>query len=409
MIVKRVYSWVVSFGLFGCFTLFPIETMFHPPLYGNQNITKDPVSEEYKIKIASLSSQFETQVKQKMSQAACVGMSFGAIHKGEIVFMEHFGSKFKGSSESIQDTTVFRIGSVSKGFAGILASKLIQEGKFTLDDPINKYIPELKIKTKSVLDTITVRDVLSHTTGYIQHAFSNLVDDNISMDRIIQAMNRYPLKDRVGKVYNYQNAAFALIEKVIENTTGLKYEEALKKHIFQPLAMNHSSASYASMMECTDNCVGHKPGGKKGQFVSVPIKPHYYNAASAGGVNSSISDMLIWLKALMGYKPEVINDEVRLRAFTPYIYTTHAPKYFNRWDNIEESAYGLGWRVLRFDDKVLIYHGGLVNGFRAEIAFEPGSDWGMVALFNSTCSFCNSIVPTFFQTKDQIFASVDNP
>jgi len=143
--------------------------------------------------------------------------------------------------------------------------------------------------------------------------------------------------------------------------------------------------------------------------VSIPIKPHYYNAASAGGVNSSLSDMMKWLHAVMGYTDNVIPEEVRLRAFSPYVFTTYVPKYFNRWNNLEESAYGLGWRILRFNDKILIYHGGLVNGFRAEIAFDPKSEWGMVALFNSTCSFSSSIVPLFFETRDQVFASVENP
>ena len=409
MIIKKFYSWLVSFGLFGCFALFPFDKSLHSVLLGDRFSKKDPVSEEYKHKISSLQNQFESQCRQKMAQAACVGLSVGAIHKGEVVFMKHLGSKTKGINAEINDTTVFRIGSVSKGFAGILASILIQEGKFALEDPVNKYIPELKIKTRSVLDTITIRDILSHTTGYTQHAFSNLVDDNVPMDKIIQAMNRYPLKDRVGKVYNYQNATFALIEKVIQNTTGLTYEQALQKYIFSPLDMRHSSASYESITKCTDNCIGHKPGGKRGQFVSVPIKPHYYNAASAGGVNSSLSDMMKWLHAVMGYNDNVMSEEVRLRAFSPYVFTTHATKYFNRWHNLEESAYGLGWRILRFNDKVLIYHGGLVNGFRAEIAFDPTSEWGMVAMFNSTCSFSSSIVPLFFETRDQVFASVENP
>ena len=404
VIFTKLYSWILSIGLFSCFTLFPFESLLNPTSgIKNKFETADPVSEDYRNKISSLYSQFELQCKQKMAESSCVGLSIGVIHKGNIVLMEHFGSKVKGTGQEINDETVYRIGSVSKGFAGILASKLIQEGKFKLSDPVNKYIPELKIKTKSIMDTITIRDILSHTTGYIQHAFSNLVDDNISMDRIIQAMNRYPLKDRVGKVYNYQNATFALIEKVIENTTGLTYEEALREYIFSPLGMNNSSASYETMTNCTNNCVGHKPAGRHNNFITTPLKPHYYNAPSAGGINSSLSDMVLWLKAIMGYQPDVLNEEVRMRAFSPYVFTTNAPKYFNRWSNLQESAYGLGWRILRFDNRVLVYHGGLVNGFRAEIAFDPGSEWGMVALFNSTCSYCNKIVPTFFETKDQIF------
>lgn len=406
---KKLYTQFVSLGLFGCFTMLPVNGLIYHSLAKVKSKDKKEVSEEYQLKINSLQSQFEGLCRQKMAEAGCVGLSFGVIHKGEIVFTNHYGSKTKGKPGSINDSTVFRVGSVSKGFAGVLASILIQEGKFSLEDPVHKYIPELNIRTKSILDTITIRDVLSHTTGYIQHAFSNLVDDNISLDRIIQAMNRYPLHDRVGKIYNYQNAAFALIEKVIENTTGLTYAQALEQYIFKPLDMNNSSATYQSITSCGDYCNGHKPSGKRGQFASIPIKPHYYNTASAGGVNASLSDMMKWLHAVMGYNPAVISEEVRLRAFSPYIFTSNANKYFNRWPNMEESAYGLGWRILRFKNKVLVYHGGLVNGFRAEIAFDPKSEWGMVALFNSTCSFCSNIVPAFFDTKDQVFAQVDNP
>lgn len=338
---------------------------------------------------------FDQQITRNLGQFQCPGMAVLVMRKNQVIFEKQYGIKTKYSNDSIDASTVFRLGSVSKGFAGILAAILIDKNMMKLDDPVSMYVPEITMKARSKDKVLRIRHILTHTSGLTQHAYSNLVDENHDMETIITYLNRLVPRDSTGKAYAYQNAAFGLIERVIEDVSGMTYAEALDFYIFSPLRMCSSSCTYADLANANNVCHGHKSGN--GGFVPVDFSPHYYNVVSAGGVNATPIDMRKWLSAVMGYHPDVISPNAQTIAFSPYINTSSDWKYFNRWIGFESSHYGLGWRIIKTKNNLLVYHGGLVNGFRTEIAFDKEKDLGIVILFNSVCKYSNTAVNQFYE------------
>jgi beta-lactamase class C len=362
---------------------------------------------EYSTKLTSADSRpslidtafnklWHYKLNEELSFNQCPGMAIAIIKDGQVIYEQQYGSKSAYNQVDIDSLSMFRIGSVSKGFAGVLAGILIDKGYFSLEDSICTYVPELSMRAKSKDHVVRVKHVLSHSSGLTEHAFSNLVDENHSMATIIANLNRISPRDSTGKKYAYQNAAFGLIERVIENVTGMGYAKALDHFIFGPLGMNKSTVTYDQMVSETNACSGHKYGGKRAGFIQIPCSPHYYNVPSAGGVNSNLADMKRWLRAVMGEKTSINRHAFEI-AFSPQINTSNDDKYFNHWPGFIHSHYGLGWRLIKTSIGDYVYHGGLVNGFRSEIAYDKNQNLGIIVLFNSTCAYSNRVVPDFFE------------
>ena len=337
---------------------------------------------------------FDQQILENIAIHECPGMAVLVLKNNQVIFEKEYGTKSRYSDDMIDTSTIFRLGSVSKGFAGILAAILIDKNMMHLDDPVSMYVPEITLKAKSRDKILRIKHILTHSSGLTQHAYSNLVDENIDMETIISYLNKLVPRDSTGKAYAYQNAAFGIIEKVIEDVTGMEYAKALDFYIFSPLRMCNTSCSFEDITSAANVCYGHKYS--KYGFVPIDLSPHYYNVVSAGGINAPLKDMHKWLSAMMGYYPHVISPNARDIAFNPYISTSSDHKYFNRWPGFESSHYGLGWRIVNTKNNQLVYHGGMVNGFRTEIAFDKEKDLGIVILFNSVCNYSNYAVHKFY-------------
>jgi beta-lactamase class C len=345
---------------------------------------------------SAFQNQWQSILENKLNFFQCPGVAISIIKDNQVIYEYKYGSKSVNQYGPIDNNTTFRIGSVSKGFAGVLAAILIRDSIICLNDAVSTYVPEFTLKARSKDKIFKIKHLLSHSSGLTEHAFSNLVDENHSLETLITNLNTLVPRDSTGIVYAYQNAAFGVIEKVIEGATGLPYASALQKYILQPLGMNHTSTTFEQLCAQSNVCYGHKWAGKHAGFVQIPFSPHYYNVASAGGVNSTLEDMKKWLLAIMG-NPNNIGKKAFEIAFTPQVNTSFDDKYFNQWTGFKSSSYGLGWRLIKTSIGDYRYHGGLVNGFRAEIAHDLNTGIGMVVLFNSTCTYSNYIVPEFYE------------
>jgi beta-lactamase class C len=365
---------------------------------------KERLSESYS-KIDTLflkkQSQILSELDLKLKEMECTGAAICIIYNGKLIQYVS-GLRNRDSSHlKIDSASVFRIGSLSKGFAGILASKLIKDGLIDANAPVAKYLPEFKLKAKEKGDSIRVWHILSHSTGLTEHAFSNLIDEKRDKQTLFNSINRMMVRDSTGKRYAYQNATYALIEDIIQTVTGMTYHEALNKHIFLPLNMNSSSSSYEAMMAMENKAFPHRWNGPSNGFIPVDFHEAYYNTPAAGGINSNLMDMTKWLKALIEPRNAVIDDTIKSIAFDRRIYTSWDDKYYNGWDMADSSYYCFGWRRIRLSENDIIFHGGQVNNFRCEIAFNREKQFGLVALFNAHCDLANIITPMITQILDQ--------
>ncbi len=363
----------------------------------------EPEAEEWVMDdaLASYLDEFAFNFEEGMNNLDIPGGSVVIVKDGRVVFQQGFGVKERGKSELVDEHTKFRLGSVSKGFASILAGVMAEEGVVEWDHPVSRYLLDFRLHDPEQTNRIQVRHLLSHSTGLPRHAYTNLVEDGLPMSRIIPRFERVPLIATEGLQHSYQNAAYSVIESILEFQTSADFNTLLHEKLFDPLGMEYASADHTSILNSENRATPHLFHSRTRGRVSVPISRKYYNAVSSGGINASASDMGRWLLLLTGHYPEIISEETLSEIFEPVV-TIRNRRFSRHWDGVNQSHYAMGWRVLDNHGQKVVYHGGYVNGFRSEIAFSPEDGIGICILVNTNTNYPLTVIPDFFNNFRQV-------
>jgi len=168
------------------------------------------------------------------------GMAISIVKDGEVVENRVWGYSDLNTKKKLDTLSVFRLASVSKGFAPFIVGKLVDRGFIHWDDPVKKYLPNFQLHSNSATENLTVRHLLSHTTGLPRHTFSNLLDQEQDINLIVQKLKEVPLRHSPGSYYDYQNVTYGLLANVVESVTKRSYSQLLQEWIFDPAGMNTS-------------------------------------------------------------------------------------------------------------------------------------------------------------------------
>ncbi len=345
--------------------------------------------------------EYDSFIKMALANRQTPGAALAVLKDTSIIFLKGYGLREFGKPDSINTRTVFRIGSVSKSVTATLCAVLVNEGVIHWDDPVTKYLPDFKLKSENATKKLTLRHLLSHTEGLPYHAYTDMVDKSAPVDTLIDYLQDLDLIAEPGKIYSYQNVGFSLIGKVIEAATKKSFEEVLKEKLFRPLEMADASASFEGISKNKNSAKPHK------LIQPLKISSIYYSVGPAGGINASAQDMALWLKEIVTQKSNVVTNDRLEEIFEPQIHATVRNLNFFKWKRVRKSFYGLGWRVISFSDgDTLLYHGGLVNNYRCEVAINPKKKIAIALLVNSPSILANQGVPQFFKIYDRYLDSI---
>ncbi len=344
--------------------------------------------------------EFAHWLKQTSDEKQIPGAAFAIVSREGIMYLQTWGLRSVSNQDRITNDSVFRIASMSKTFAGAAASLLIEKKLQSWDRKITDIFPSLRLGNKTVSRDITLRHLVSHSTGLMPHSYSNLLDDGVVYEKIRDKFHQIPTVCSPGDCYGYQNVIFSLIADVVEDSANVSYEDFLNKEIFKPLGMSSASVGMDAFVNDPNAVEPHRM--VRGDWRTTTTNPAYYSVAPASGVNASIFDMAMWVRANLGAFPEVMSPVFLSNLHAPIIDTPHG-NYFNRWSGIERAYYATGWRVFDYRGLRVVHHGGGVRGFRSEMVFVPDGNIGMVLLFNAESNLANEVVPTFLDnlTKTQ--------
>lgn len=342
----------------------------------------------------SLVFSFDDYLKHVIDTSFSPGAAVAVVYKGEIVLLKGYGYRKFGMQDTVNIHTAFRIGSVSKGFASVLTGIMVHEGYLGWDDHVRTYIPDFRMKDTSATAKLTIRHILSHTSGFPEHTYTDMLDNGFSYECIKTTLGDVPLAAKPGQVYGYQNVVYSLIGDVLQNASGTDYNGLLHEKIFEPLHMHEASTDFATFNRSENSAFPHLRYGKS--WKTRAKNDRYYSVSPASGINASASDMAQWLLALTGYYPEVISGQTIHDISQSNIPTPRKYAYRVNWKTLDRTSYGLGWRIFHYNNHDLIYHGGYVEGFRTEIAFDPSENIGVVVMFNSNTGIASHCIPRFF-------------
>jgi D-alanyl-D-alanine carboxypeptidase len=222
---------------------------------------------------------------------------------GETVFDECRGLAERSFNVSVNHQTKFHIGSMDKMFTAVAIAQLVESGKLSWNDTLAKLVPEYP--DQAMAKKITVWELLHHTAGlgdflvpeYFEHSesFVNPVD-------YLGLIARQPLASDPGKQWNYSNAGFMLLGRIIENVSGESYFDYIQRHVFEPAQM--ASSGFDSVDEIVPQlAVGyyHDDGVFSRTWKADWLKIGYKSGPAGGGYSTS-ADLLRFAKALQGGK-----------------------------------------------------------------------------------------------------------
>lgn len=339
-------------------------------------------------------NRFEEFVQTTLEEWDVPGAAVAIVKDDKIAYLNGFGVRDVRQPDKVDIHTVFRLASVSKGFASVLTGLLVKDSVLTWDDPVIRHLPEFALQNTKETNRLTVKHILSHSSGLPAHTFTNLLDADEELGDIYDRLKKVGLIAPVGSIYSYQNIIYSLIAEIVRSATGKDYNQLVMERIFLPLGMFDASLGKETFAICS-NCAS--PHIRKGfGWTTTEVKPGYYNVPPAAGVNASILDMARWLRAMMGGTPEIIPIDVLQQITTPIIKTPKEKRKFRWRDHLNEAHYGLGWRIYDYGDATIVYHGGWVEGFRAEIGFMPDKKIGIAVLLNCETLAAGLFLPTFF-------------
>jgi CubicO group peptidase (beta-lactamase class C family) len=269
---------------------------------------------------------------------------------GQVIYKKAFGSASIELNTAIQPDMVFNLGSITKQFTAVAILQLMEQGKLSLQDSLQKYVKNFPSKGH----TITIENLLTHTSGikdYLQIDYGQPYMErwDFSPAAVIDSFKNQPLEFEPGTKFQYSNSGYFLLGYIIEAVTGKTWQEYLKQNIFLPLGLTHTY---------TDSPNEIIPGRVYGYMNNTGHfeKADYWSATlpyAAGAIISNVEDLYKWHKGLYEYK--ILKKATLEKAFTPF-----------KLKNGLSTGYGYGWFVKKSDGFFLFnrtqrWHGWLCN------------------------------------------------
>lgn len=361
----------------------------------------------YKLQQQELTIAIKAYFDKAIASGVIVGAGVSIVRGDSIVISDGFGKRNINVNDGVDGQTIFRLGSLSKGFAGILAANLKDEGKLNWEDKVSDYIPEFQLGDRSNTDKITLANILSHTSGAPYHSYTNLVEAGLPLSDIAKRFKEVTPISKPGLMYSYQNALFALSGEMMYQATGQEITTSLENRFFKPLEMCSTTMDYETLAQAENVAIPHSK--RRNSWKPKKLNNNYYNAVAAGGINASAIDMARWMRFLLGHNPEVMSKSALEEAFNPFIEITGHSKYYQRWPGHLSSYYGFGWRIHKFAEdntglaKTIWHHGGSVNNYRNEIAVYPEADLGICVLLNNNSKLARTVVPDLYRIIQKVY------
>jgi CubicO group peptidase (beta-lactamase class C family) len=300
------------------------------------------------------------------------GAAVVIVQGTEVMLLKGLGVASTETAAVITPDTMFQIASASKAFTALSVLMLVDDGKLKLEDKPQKYLPDFRISDPSIDANITVRDLLTHTSGFPRTDVAWIMGTNLTREDLIKGIAQLKPTAKLGQRFQYQNLMYVAAGEVVGAADKTSFERVLHERIFNPLGMRDTNVRSELAARSLNRATGYSVAAKKAPTPMAAIDPEVINAA--GGINSTARDLAQWLKFLVARGEIDGRRLLKLETFKTFVEPV-TPIGQNQ-------SYALGWFVNRIGKTTLIEHGGNLPGFTSQVAFIPELDIGIAVLSN---------------------------
>ncbi|HEY7397349.1 MAG TPA: serine hydrolase [Gaiellaceae bacterium] len=274
--------------------------------------------------------------------------------------------------------SVFQIGSMTKVWTATVVMQLVDEGKLDLDKPIADVLPELRLADPEVAQQVTMRHLLTHTSGIDGDVFTDTGRGDDCLEKytaeLVNAAQNHPL----GATWSYCNSGFSLTGRVIEKLTGGTWDAAIQERLIRPLALEHTGT-------LPEEALLHRAAvGHVGEAGEEPVRaPSAWglprSVGPAGLISATVGDVLTWARVHLNGGEAADGTRILSEASTAAMTEKEAelPDKHTLGD-----SWGLGWIRFGWDGKRLIGHDGNTLGQAAFLRILPDEGLAVTLLTN---------------------------
>jgi CubicO group peptidase (beta-lactamase class C family) len=324
-----------------------------------------PPRKDYAQVAATLERLIEHELKDKGLPAVSVALVDG----NEIVWARGFGYADPGRKIPASATTVYRIGSVSKLFTDISIMQMVEQGKVSLDAPIQTYLPDFK-PANQFDKPVTLRQLMSHRSGLLREpAVGNYFDPTEpTLADTVRSINGYPLIYEPGTHTKYSNAAIAVVGYTLEYMNHRPFAKYLKDAVLKPLGVQ--SSSFEPEPAIKDRLAKAYMWTYDGRTFEAPT--FQLGVAPAGSMYSTVTDLGRFVTALLnegrGQNGPILQPATLKKMWEPQSGPGGG------------SNFGIGFMLSEIDGHRVIGHGGEIYGFSTEVEAMPEDKIGAVVV-----------------------------
>jgi CubicO group peptidase (beta-lactamase class C family) len=317
------------------------------------------------------------------------GLAVAIVKDGKLVFARGYGVRKLGEAALVDENTLFPIGSNTKAFTSALLASLVDAGKLSWDDPVYQRLPGFQMYDPYVSHEMTIRDLLTHRSGMGLGEGDLLFwpTTTYTRDEIIYRLRFMKPATSFRSRFAYDNLMYIAAGQIIPAVTGATWESYLRTHVLDPLGMKTTTLTVAALKASANHAYPHErvDGVLRAiDFVSLD------NAAPAGAINSSVSEMAKWVQLQLnrgvfpGGNARLFSEAQSKEMWTPQTILPNR-EFPGSLAHIKSSfaAYGLGWGLRDYQGRQLVEHTGGVAGFVSRVMLVPEQNLGVVILTNA--------------------------
>jgi CubicO group peptidase (beta-lactamase class C family) len=264
---------------------------------------------------------------------------------------------------------LFLPGSIGKLYTATLIMMLVDAGELDLDATLRSYLPAFVVQDEHAAATVTLRHLLTHTSGFDGDHFTDTGRGDDALARYVDGCADLPQIADPGKFWSYSNSSYAILGRVVEVVTGQTFEDALRERIFNPLALEHT-VSFAEQAIAHPVSVGHVEDPENpGRLVVSPTWGLYRAFGPMGSaVVASAGDVLRFVSLHVDGGRELLDSELVSSMQQEHVRLVD--------DSLLGGSWGLGWNLDRWGDHRIIGHDGNSIGQNAFMRVAPDARFG---------------------------------
>lgn len=321
----------------------------------------------------------QDRLEELAAELGVPGAVVGVLADDEITVCATGVTKLGPDGAPVTADTLFLIGSIAKVWTATLVMQLVDEGRLELDEPVNRYLtPPLRLADQAVADTVTVRQLLTHTGGFYGDADEPPDRGEDAVERTVAGYAELPQLHRIGTLFSYSNAGFNILGRLVECLTEKTWDDALRDRLLTPLEL-HRTASLPERAMVHRVAIGHERLAGDTDLTPVEEWGAARGSGPCGGTLATTAGELLAFARMhlrdglgpagppvLGADAARLMREPRVRMIDPTF----------------GDAWGLGWEVPRVDDPAVIGHGGNVSGQESQLYLVPGHGLAICVLTN---------------------------